>query len=142
MKLCNATFSIPIVGDELKLYLSQGHKIFAVEQQRGRFYPWTLGSKDASWITIPLWVMRDNQDRRPGHWIWYISHELAHWNRGHWNMNHGSQFMEALKRICPKEYVHYELNYKEMNARIAGISMKDAHEAKIVDCDVDLLDLL
>jgi hypothetical protein len=101
--------SIKIIAKELVTV--DGWKIYSVSQRRGRCY------YQSKTITIPVWAM---DDKRVGYKTWYISHEIAHtFARGD---NHGQKFMKELKRICPQEYVHYELGYKPRNASIAGIT--------------------
>lgn len=99
------------VKNQARQKQSEGWKFYAVDQDRGRCY---YGSRV---ITIPVWVITR---RSIGERIWYISHELAHSFAG-WRANHGSDFMEELKRICPPEFVHFELGYKPRNASAAGI---------------------
>ena len=103
------------VPDSIKLIakslLSDGWSIYTVNQTRGRCY------YQAKIITIPVWCL--NHHKGIGYKIWYISHELAHtFAKGD---NHGSLFMEQLIRICPKDYLHFELGYKPRNASKAGI---------------------
>lgn len=100
------------IKETARTLLSQGWKIYLVSQKRGRCY---YMSKT---ITIPLWCLDSS---KPGYKIWYIAHEFAHtFARGH---NHDAKFMQELIRICPPEYVHYELGYKPRNAAAAGIEM-------------------
>ena len=104
----NVPESIKTIAREL---LSQGWKIYLVSSRRGMCY---YRSKT---ITIPEWCI---DYEKPGYKVWYIAHEFAHtFARGD---NHGQRFMKELKRICPQEYVHYELGYKPRNASIAGIT--------------------
>lgn len=55
-----------------------------------------------------------------GQKMWLLSHEMAHAYAGIENQ-HNQVFMEWLKKICPKECIHYELSYKPRNASKAGI---------------------
>jgi predicted metal-dependent hydrolase len=93
-----------------ELLHTQGWKFFAVRQSRGYCHS---GHKI---ITIPIFAI----DRSVEYKAWYISHEMAHAydNCVH---NHGPEFMEWLKKICPKESIHFELGYKPRNAAKAGI---------------------
>jgi hypothetical protein len=91
--------------------IRNGWKFFVVDQRRGRCY------YDKGTITIPLWVI---QSKKIGQKTWYISHEIAHIHAP--RDGHGQMFMRALKRICPKEFQHYELEYKPRAAIAAGIS--------------------
>ena len=77
-------------------------------------------------VTIPAWsVERDRKDE--GYLTYYIAHELSHIfaYRRHNEKNHGMKFMREFKKICPKEYQHYELEYKPLNAKKAGIKEKE-----------------
>jgi len=70
-------------------------------------------------VTVPLWTMTT---RESGYDIYYACHELAHVlvpvTKGDM---HGPKFMAAFKSICPKEFQHYELEYKPRLATAAGI---------------------
>lgn len=93
----------------------QGWRFYTVRQRNGKCY---RGWRKV--ITIPVWVI----DKKPlGYKIWYICHEMAHAydNCLH---NHGPEFMEWLKRLCPTEHIHYELGYKPRNAKAAGIFLE------------------
>ena len=91
--------------------LAKNWSIYVVDQQRGRCY------YKAKIITIPVWCL---DDKRLGYKIYYISHELAHvFAPGD---SHGQKFMAEFIKLCPKEYLHYELGYKPRNANIAGIT--------------------
>jgi len=108
-------------------------KIYAVNQRRGYWTP------SRRYITIPTWVFKesegkDGRKKKPGYDIYYIAHELAHMvvteiekayrakGMRVYYSPHGPEFMREFKKICPKEYWHYELNYKPRNAKAAGIS--------------------
>ena len=112
------------VPDSLKVsaraLLNDGWKIWAVRQSRGRCY------FRAKVITIPVWVITDP---RIGQKIWYIAHEMAH-AYDECRHNHGPEFMEWLKKLCPPEHIHWELTYKPRNARSAGIG---AFDPRILD---------
>ncbi len=101
-------------------------KIYAVEQRRGFYQP------SKKYITIPKWALdgRYAKYNQEGFDYWYIAHELAHAVHCREDFHsycndkpHGPEFMAFLKKICPKEYWHYELGYKPRNASAAGISM-------------------
>ena len=100
------------VRDWAKQCIRNGWRIYTVSQRRGRCYP------RQKVITIPVWVITLTD--KPGKKIWYISHELAH-AMDECRHNHGPEFMEWLKTICPEEHLHWELGYKPRNARAAGI---------------------
>ena len=88
--------------------------VLGVNQKRGRCY------HAARTVTVPVWS-RDNG--MPGYATWYFCHEIAHaMTPGH---SHDGVFMEALKRICPPEFVHYELGYQPRMACAAGIRLPD-----------------
>jgi hypothetical protein len=90
--------------------------IYAVDQRRGRAY------YKKRMVTIPLWIFE--RPRGEGYVIWYMAHELAHiadYDAGNKNGNHGPGFMAQLKKLCPVQYQHFELNYKPRNAAAAGI---------------------
>jgi hypothetical protein len=81
-------------------------------------------SQDTGWcnayfriITIPVWAITE---RPIPYKEWYIAHEFAH----AFDMckhKHGPEFMEWLKRICPNDVIHHELEYKPRFAAQAGI---------------------
>jgi predicted metal-dependent hydrolase len=91
--------------------LSKNWSIYVVDQRRGRCY------YSAKIITIPVWCL---DDKRPGYKIYYIAHELAHVFAP--TDSHGQKFMAEFIKLCPKEYLHYELDYKPRSASIAGIT--------------------
>lgn len=68
-----------------------------------------------------------------------IAHELAHSYAG-FDVHHGPQFMEWLKKLCPPEVIHYELGYKPRNAYAAGIRHPDAGKitVNLTDAQKDL----
>lgn len=75
-------------------------------------------------ITVPMWALdgpppEDGYGPDKEYAIYYFCHECAHIpNEG---KNHGPEFMEEFKRICPPHLWHYELDYKPRLARQAGI---------------------
>ena len=97
-----------------KLRDEKGIQFYAVDQDAG------FCSMKRKIITIPSWVIfKKPLDYR----IWYISHEISH-GIDNCKHGHGLEFMEILKRICPKESIHYELTYKPRNAAKAGIQFQ------------------
>lgn len=85
-------------------------------------------------ITIPTWALSaEMQVKKPGYMIWYLAHEMAHAYDMCKHM-HGPEFMAWLIKLCPEEYLKYELGYKPRNAANAGITMNGL--AKPVDSDV------
>jgi predicted metal-dependent hydrolase len=90
------------------------------------------------WITIPLWAI---EKKGKGYWVYYIAHELAHTSVPLYCEPHGREFQEELKRLCPQEFVHHELEYQERHATAAGITKEHAHKATDVQV-IDIFDLL
>lgn len=91
-----------------------GWAVYAVEASRGRC---RYGSRT---ITVPTWALAS---KRPLFADYYTAHELAHafaWMHDR-EGQHGPAFMQWLKRLCPREAWHYELEYKPRNAMAAGI---------------------
>ena len=75
-------------------------------------------------VTIPTWILLTfNMSNREGFLTYYVAHELAHLFARKYNghKGHGPAFMEWLKKLCPKDYWHYELDYKPRHAFAAGI---------------------
>ncbi|WCD44309.1 hypothetical protein Tiera_053 [Polaromonas phage Tiera] len=70
-------------------------------------------------ITVPLWVIEKGVQ---GQITQYFAHEMAHAFTSRMHQPHGSEFMANLIKICPAEFLHYEVNYKPRNAKAAGIS--------------------
>lgn len=105
------------VPDSIKEYArtlrNDGWRFYVVNQSRGRCY-----GRDKV-ITIPIWIWgaQQNQSFRN----WYFAHEIAH-AYDKCVHEHGPEFMEWLKKICPKEDIHHELGYKPRNAAAAGIT--------------------
>jgi hypothetical protein len=95
-----------------KQLLSEGWKIYAVKQKRGRCYY----KGKAGVITIPVWAINRAMEYK----TWYICHELAH-AFDKTKSNHGPEFMRILQEICPANCVHFEIGYKPRNAIAAGI---------------------
>lgn len=118
------------VREILKFYGRQlmhdaGWRFFGVKQTRGRCY---YGPKV---ITIPEWVLSRATDYKE----WYIAHEMAHaysYLDGKTD-NHGPNFMEMLKSICPPDCIHYELGYKPQNASAAGIRLPSTKQLTLDD---------
>jgi len=70
-------------------------------------------------LTVPLWAFND---ARPGYKVYYACHEMAHVVTPVVKGDvHGAAFQANFKKICPKEYWHFELNYKPKLAAAAGI---------------------
>lgn len=86
---------------------------FKVSKGRRGFCYW-----DTKSITIPTHALRNS--RGVGYDQYYLAHEMAHAHAGR-AAAHGAVFMDCLKRLCPAEFLHYELNYKPRNAKAAGI---------------------
>ena len=98
-----------------KSLITLGWTFYVVNQERGRCY------HSRKWITIPLHAWQRQSD---GYLAYYIAHEAAHAYAGR-EANHGPAFMNWLKRLCPANYLHYELGYKPRNAIAAGIMPED-----------------
>lgn len=80
-------------------------------------------------ISIDRWAF--NETDRPGYLVQTVAHEYAHvaevYNHG--RTDHGPQFMAYMRRLCPLEFQAYELCYKQVAARAAGIRISDAAPA-------------
>lgn len=93
-------------------------QVYVVDQTRGH------ARYDHALCCIAKWVFEADK-RKPGYLIWYTAHELAHLLQRQfyrYSSQHDEHFMRALKLLCPKQYIHYELEYKPRNAQAAGIS--------------------
>jgi len=101
------------VKEQMKLLGSQGWRFYPVTQTRGRCY-----FRDKV-ITLPSWALKREMIYRQ----WYVCHEMAHAFAG-LKAKHGPEFMAELKRICPEESLHFEIEYKPRNAIAAGIRDK------------------
>jgi len=122
------------VGYYLMLLLEDGWRVYIVKQNRGRCY------YHNKVITIPTWAINDN---RPGYWIYYLCHEMAHAFDVTRSI-HGAGFMQEFKRICPEEFQCYEYRYKPRNANVAGVANKKPTKSDHVQVTTidDLFDLL
>jgi len=116
MKTLFTGCSSQVKENGMNLVKENNWRFYCVDQSRGRCY------LREQVITIPVFAMK----RDHGFKEWYISHEMAHayaWMiHKHWE--HGPEFMRELIRICPNEFIHYELGYKPRNAASAGITSK------------------
>lgn len=134
--LIAALKQFPVLEKRWAELAAQGWQLFVVNQKRGQCYD------KQKWITIPLWAVLDKE---PGYWVYYTAHEMAHTGickSYKYGIDvHGPEFQERLKQLCPIEYVHYELGYKNVQATQAGISNEHKSKAKKVDI-IDILDLL
>lgn len=96
----------------------EGFKYFVTDTVRGRTNYLHMN------LTVPLTAYKWGFE----FFLYYVSHELAHIytsifvNEPH--EPHGPEFMENFKRICPKDYWHYETGYKPRHAAKAGIKTK------------------
>lgn len=134
LELIASMQDIPTLALRYKELIADEWQIFVVDQRRGQCY----GSK--KWITIPLWVLT----RTKGQWIYYVAHEFAHTppeTRVGCSDVHGPVFMAELKRLCPQEYLHHELEYMKSQATQAGITREHAHKAQNIKV-IDIWDLL
>jgi hypothetical protein len=102
--------------------LSSLKRIFVVEQNRGQ------ARLDRDAITIPAWCFRckDSTDMV----LYYVAHEMAHFfayysmkRSGNKSLGsymsmdtgHGLGFFKWFKKICPKEWWRFELDYYPMS---------------------------
>ncbi len=117
--------------------LSSINRIFVVDQRRG----FARVSQDT--LTIPRWIFPGGYD-----WhkkdidmvVYYVAHEMAHffayWGRQRVDLltvrpvmmtvcdiGHTLHFMKWFKRICPRQYWHFEAAYTPMST---------THEAAVV----------
>jgi len=117
--------------------LSSINRIFVVDQRRGYAHV----SRDA--ITIPRWIFSSWNSFTPKDIdmvIYYVAHEMAHffayWGRQRVDLltvkpmmmtvrdiGHTPHFMKWFKRICPRQYWHFEAAYSPMSP---------THEAAVV----------
>jgi len=93
---------------------ADGWRFYVVNQSCGKCY------HNDKVITIPTWAYTTSRT----YITWYIAHELAHAYAGR-EANHGPEFMEWLKKICPQKAIHHELTYKPRNAVSARIGKQD-----------------
>ena len=121
---------IPKLPDQIRNPLEEasrkGWSFYAVNQRRGR-----CSYKDKE-ITIPIFAFNEIKkgQHRFGYLEWYISHELAHaWDfmSGSYihSSPHGDSFMKHLERICPREFLVYEINYKPRNVKSSGFILME-----------------
>lgn len=103
------------VNPKYKALINDGWTFYVVNQVRGRCY---YGRK---WITIPVHAWKRQDD---GYLVYYVAHEAAHAYAGA-SADHGPKFMAWLKKLCPAQYIHYELTYKPRQAFAAGIMPED-----------------
>lgn len=76
-------------------------------------------------ITIPIFA----KEYGGKYLTYYCAHELAHlyanrYTRKTYIAPHGPEFMNWLKKLCPKNCIHYELEFKPKIAKHAGINKK------------------
>jgi hypothetical protein len=105
-------------GLNYELSVFENWKIYCVDQVQGMFH------ESKGYITIPLFVIQ--RPKGEGYLKWYVSHELAHLFNYHYatGKNHDAGFMTWLKKICPREFLHFETGYKPSLAAAAGITSK------------------
>jgi len=100
------------------IQVPNGFSIWSTDTKRGRC------SYRSGTLTVPIWVLDKGMD----YTLWYACHEISHVlapaTRGD---QHGAKFMAALISICPKDSLHFELNYKPRLAAAAGITKKEAN---------------
>lgn len=124
LRVCSKTLLIDMLADSehdnrplnkaLNDALDMGYRFYVVDSDRG-YCHFTYKV-----ITIPLFALERGKEFKN----WYFCHELAHFlaytNSGH--TLHGKDFMNELLRICPKNALHFETDYKPKNAQACGIS--------------------
>ena len=105
------------IAEEYSIEWPEGYQVFCVEQRRGRC------RYSAKYITVPRWAMNEG---RENYAVYYLAHEVAHaWTfEDSGERNHGGDFHEWFKVLCPEDAQHYELEYKPKFAAAAGISKK------------------
>jgi len=81
-------------------------------------------------FTVPYWAYKPdypkNRKSNGGYFIYYVAHELSHliaYKKFKHGSNHNFEFYQIFMEICPKEYQHFELNYKKTAAKY-GIAKK------------------
>lgn len=113
---------------ELSLAKTCRLDIYCCDVKTG-YFQYTGGGQ--SRIVMPLWAITKAKTRNAktglravGFDVWYMAHELAHYfNQVDGTDDiHGPCFMAWLQRICPAEYIHYELAYKPRLASASGIT--------------------
>lgn len=108
----NAPDSVKNHGRKL---LADGWRFYVTNQKRG--YCWAKHKI----ITVPAFAAERSLEYK----IYYLCHEMAH----AFDMckhQHGPEFMEWFKTVCPPNLWHHEIDYKPRNAKAAGISKDSA----------------
>ena len=86
----------------------KGIRGFIVDSSRGQSVKVHNGRgvKVQRLLSVPLWAYKEGEAR----FIYSVAHELAHQfdNSG---SKHNRSFYNYFKRLCPKEYQHYEFPY-------------------------------
>ena len=80
-------------------------------------------------FTVPLWAYdRRNNGKNyrgdEGYFVYYVAHELSHqlrYKKYGLNGGHDFRFYEIFIDVCPKEYQHFELNYKKTSSKFGII---------------------
>ena len=115
----------PMLKQTMEVLRELGWRFYIVHSaRRGRAH-----SKNKD-ITIPAWAVSKSKGNE-GFYHWYVAHECAHAvnfevdNGARLRIQHGPMFMYRLMQICPRQYQHYELEYKPQNAAAAGIRKED-----------------
>ena len=74
-------------------------------------------------IVVPYWAYKPHHPKNiktnGGYFIYYVAHELAHiiaYKKFGVACGHDSNFYAVFLEICPKEYQHFELEYKKTEA--------------------------
>jgi hypothetical protein len=115
----NTTYTAWLRKVLISLNIRSGFELYVTDTVCGRC---DLENKN---ITVPVWaVERSRKDT--GYAVYYACHEIAHVIAPPTKGDvHGAKFQAAFKSICPKEYWHFELEYKPKSASAAGIKRND-----------------
>lgn len=114
------TYATQALNKLLKTYgiqIPKDYGLFVTNTVRGRT---CYKNKN---ITVPIWAVKQSLNgKTPGYDVYYACHEIAHAMAPATKGDvHGPKFMAAFINICPKQYQHYELEYKPRLAKAAGI---------------------
>ena len=98
---------------------------YIADTRRGR------ANTDDMDFTIPYWAYNPDYKHNKktngcGYFIYYVAHELSHliaFKKYGGKVHHDYRFYEVFMSICPKEYQHFELGYKN-GATKYGINKK------------------
>ena len=86
-------------------------KVFVTNTHTGYF------SSIEDYLTVPLAAETKGKD----YFLYYLAHEFAH--KG--SRLHDKEFYKLFREFCPKEFQHYELDYKPRGAKLSKGVRKD-----------------